>query len=114
MTGHVSRETGLTNAATRGLVGVERGDRMPVLEPQQRHDDERGFRAPLKGRASLFRYAVSYFGRTAAMRASKKRVKPCNYRAYARRRGGDSNSRYPFGHTGFRNRRIQPLCHLSD
>jgi site-specific DNA recombinase len=29
------------------------------------------------------------------------------------RRGGDSNSRYPFGQTGFRNRRIQPLCHLS-
>jgi integrase len=30
-----------------------------------------------------------------------------------KRRGGDSNSRYPFGQTGFRNRRIQPLCHLS-
>jgi hypothetical protein len=29
------------------------------------------------------------------------------------RREGDSNSRYPFGQTGFRNRRIQPLCHLS-
>ena len=29
------------------------------------------------------------------------------------RRGGDSNSRYPCGQTGFRNRRIQPLCHLS-
>jgi hypothetical protein len=31
----------------------------------------------------------------------------------SKRRGGDSNSRYPFGQTGFRNRRIQPLCHLS-
>jgi site-specific DNA recombinase len=31
-----------------------------------------------------------------------------------KRRGGDSNSRYPFGQTGFRNRRIQPLCHLSN
>jgi hypothetical protein len=30
-----------------------------------------------------------------------------------KRRGGDSNSRYPCGQTGFRNRRIQPLCHLS-
>jgi hypothetical protein len=29
------------------------------------------------------------------------------------RRGGDSNSRDPFEPTGFRNRRIQPLCHLS-
>ena len=29
------------------------------------------------------------------------------------RRGGDSNSRDPCGPTGFRNRRIQPLCHLS-
>ena len=29
------------------------------------------------------------------------------------RRGGDSNSRYPCGQTGFRKRRIQPLCHLS-
>src|SRR5947209_8340617 len=31
-----------------------------------------------------------------------------------KRRGGDSNSRGPFGPTGFRNRRIQPLCHLSE
>ena len=31
-----------------------------------------------------------------------------------KRRGGDSNSRYPCGQTGFRNRRIQPLCHLSN
>jgi Phage integrase family len=30
-----------------------------------------------------------------------------------KRRGGDSNSRDPCGPTGFRNRRIQPLCHLS-
>jgi hypothetical protein len=30
-----------------------------------------------------------------------------------KRRGGDSNSRVPCGTTGFRNRRIQPLCHLS-
>jgi hypothetical protein len=29
------------------------------------------------------------------------------------RRGGDSNSRYPCGQTGFRNRRVQPLRHLS-
>ena len=29
------------------------------------------------------------------------------------RRGGDSNPRYHCWHTGFRNRRIQPLCHLS-
>ncbi len=29
------------------------------------------------------------------------------------RRGGDSNSRYRCRYTGFRNRRIQPLCHLS-
>src|SRR5438067_426962 len=31
----------------------------------------------------------------------------------SKRRGGDSNSRGPCGPTGFRNRRIQPLCHLS-
>jgi hypothetical protein len=30
-----------------------------------------------------------------------------------KRRGGDSNSRYPCGQTGFRNRRVQPLRHLS-
>src|SRR5258706_12420885 len=30
-----------------------------------------------------------------------------------KRRGGDSNSRDPRGPTGFRDRRIQPLCHLS-
>ena len=29
------------------------------------------------------------------------------------RRGGDSNPRCPEGHTGFRNQRVQPLCHLS-
>lgn len=29
------------------------------------------------------------------------------------RRGGDSNPRYPCGYTGFRNRRVRPLCHLS-
>jgi hypothetical protein len=29
------------------------------------------------------------------------------------RRGRDLNPRYPFGHTGFRNRRVQPLRHLS-
>jgi site-specific DNA recombinase len=34
-------------------------------------------------------------------------------RCSIKRRGGDSNSRYPCGQTGFRNRRIQPLCHLS-
>ena len=30
------------------------------------------------------------------------------------RRGGDSNSRDPFEPTGFRNQRVQPLCHLSN
>ena len=30
------------------------------------------------------------------------------------RRGRDSNPRYPCGHTGFRNRPIQPLWHLSE
>ena len=45
------------------------------------------------------------------------RKKRCLHRLrqteYFERRGGDSNSRYPFGQTGFRNRHIQPLCHLS-
>jgi site-specific DNA recombinase len=36
-----------------------------------------------------------------------------NHPHQQQRRGGDSNSRYPCGQTGFRNRRIQPLCHLS-
>ena len=31
-----------------------------------------------------------------------------------KRRGGDSNPRCPEGHTGFRDRRVQPLRHLSD
>ena len=30
-----------------------------------------------------------------------------------KRRGRDSNPRYPCGQIGFRDRRIQPLCHLS-
>src|SRR5690606_34595844 len=29
------------------------------------------------------------------------------------RRGWDSNPRYPCGYSGFRDRYIQPLCHLS-
>src|SRR4051812_48987735 len=33
--------------------------------------------------------------------------------ALSQRRGGDSNSRDRCRPTGFRNRRIQPLCHLS-
>ena len=32
---------------------------------------------------------------------------------FSQRRRRDSNSRCPFGHTGFRDRRIRPLCHLS-
>ena len=31
-----------------------------------------------------------------------------------KRRGGDSNPRYPCGHTGFRDRPNQPLWHLSE
>ena len=33
--------------------------------------------------------------------------------SFIKRRRRDSNSRCPFGHTGFRDRRIRPLCHLS-
>ena len=33
---------------------------------------------------------------------------------FPQRKRKDSNLRYPFGQTGFRNRRIQPLCHASD
>ncbi len=32
---------------------------------------------------------------------------------FPKRRGWDSNPRCPEGQTGFRDRRIQPLCHLS-
>ena len=46
-------------------------------------------------------------------KSRKTRAVPAVQSCLAKRRGGDSNSRYPFGQTGFRNRRIQPLCHLS-
>ncbi len=46
----------------------------------------------------------------------KSPAKPEKNKGNARllkRRRRDSNSRCPFGHTGFRDRRIRPLCHLS-
>src|SRR5690348_18363705 len=43
---------------------------------------------------------------SAAAWGSKRRV--------TERTGRDSNPRYPYGHTGFRDRRLQPLGHLSN
>ena len=52
-------------------------------------------------------------GGAQASESDEKARKTADFSGSAERRGGDSNSREPFDPTGFRNRRIQPLCHLS-
>ncbi len=77
-------------------------------------------------RKSFGRKADGVFGRDRASNSlvrhssqqSRKHHKPLRSKSLwmpltGQRRGRDSNPRYPFGHTGFRNQHDKPLCHLS-
>lgn len=80
--------------------------RTPRISPARKIRDTRGTHAPKGAEAAAApRSATSYAKEGCSSR--------CRARRRIIRRGGDSNPRYANAYTGFRNRPVQPLRHLS-